>query len=43
MNVEVRDDAEEDLAAGFVFYEQQQPGVGRYFFAASGSTLTRCA
>lgn len=32
MNVEVLDDAEEDLAAGFVFYEQQQPGLGRYFF-----------
>ncbi len=32
MNVEVLDDAEEDLAAGFVFYEQQQVGLGRYFF-----------
>jgi plasmid stabilization system protein ParE len=32
MNVEVLDDAEEDLANGFLFYEQQQPDLGRYFF-----------
>lgn len=32
MKVEVLGDAEEDLADGFLFYEKQQPGLGRYFF-----------
>jgi len=31
MNVHISDEAEADLLAGFVFYEQQNPGLGNYF------------
>ena len=33
MNVEVLDQAVEDLIEGFHFYEDQQPGLGSYFLA----------
>lgn len=31
MNIEILDQAEDDLIEGFRFYEAQQPGLGSYF------------
>ncbi len=31
MKIEIVDDAKDDLAAGFHFYEEQAPGLGSYF------------
>ncbi len=31
MTIEVLDDAQEDLVAGYHFYEDQSPGLGSYF------------
>ena len=31
MRIEVLDDAKDDLADGFHFYEEQSPGLGSYF------------
>ncbi len=39
MKIEILDEAEEDLARGFAFYEQQQPGLGQYFLNALSSDI----
>lgn len=31
MNIEILDEAQEDLIQGFRFYESQEPGLGAYF------------
>ena len=31
MKIEILDEAQEDLVAGFHFYERQNPGLGSYF------------
>ena len=31
MNIEILDEAQEDLVQGFRFYESQEPGLGSYF------------
>ena len=31
MNIEILDEAQEDLIQGFRFYESQEPGLGSYF------------
>lgn len=31
MNIEILSTAEDDLADGYLFYEEQAPGVGEYF------------
>ena len=31
MNIEILDEAQEDLTQGFHFYESRQPGLGSYF------------
>ena len=31
MIIEIREQAREDLQLGFRFYEEQSPGLGRYF------------
>lgn len=31
MNIEVHDDARQDLIGGFQFYDKQEPGLGNYF------------
>jgi hypothetical protein len=32
MTIRILESAQEDLLQGFFFYEEQQPGVGVYFF-----------
>ncbi len=31
MNIEILDEAQEDLTQGFHFYESREPGLGSYF------------
>ena len=31
MNIELLDQAKDDLVEGYWFYEQQSPGIGAYF------------
>ena len=33
MNIEILDQAEQDLVEGFHFYEEQEPDLGSYFLA----------
>jgi hypothetical protein len=46
MRIEVLDAAQDDLVAGFQFYEEQSPGLGAYFldslFADIDSLLLVC-
>lgn len=39
MRIDVLDDAEEDLANGYVFYELQRSGLGRRFFRSLWSEI----
>ena len=39
MNVTILESAQEDLFRGFRFYEEQEPGIGAYFFDTLSSEI----
>ena len=39
MRIVVLDQAKEDIFAGYVFYERQEPGIGDYFFDSINSDI----
>jgi plasmid stabilization system protein ParE len=39
MNIEILDDAQEDIASGMFFYESQQYGAGEYFLDSISSDI----
>ncbi|HSI13361.1 MAG TPA: hypothetical protein VK961_15020 [Chthoniobacter sp.] len=39
MNIQVLDEAEEDLEDGWAFYDRQESGVGDYFLAALAADI----
>lgn len=39
MNIVVLEQAKDDLFAGYVFYEKQEPGIGGYFFDSINSDI----
>ena len=43
MNVRIRPSAEDDLADGFAFYENQQAGLGSYFLDCLSADLDSLA
>ena len=43
MKVQIRPSAEDDLSDGFSFYENQQPGLGSYFFDCLSADLDSLA
>ena len=39
MNLQILDEAIDDLAEGFLFYEDQEPGIGEYFLQSLQSDI----
>jgi plasmid stabilization system protein ParE len=43
MNITILESAQEDLLRGFWFYEEQEPGIGSYFFDTLTSEINSLA